>query len=181
MNENFFPYNRRQWRYYNEDIIQCRRRYNNMYNWLDADARYYSPWYKFQLYVIILVKFVQYVITLCDVMFFWSSTTILSSKWTNLPRVNESRLYMRRTAIDIANLRTVLFGKVTILIVDAKAICPTTSFTFAMSWRSNNVGHEGSDRNYPHISLMEILGHLFNLLRWRFGILFYRNLIKCLH
>lgn len=37
------------------------------------------------------------------------------------------------TAIDIVILRVVLFGKVTILIVDAKAICPTTCFTFAMS------------------------------------------------
>jgi len=32
-------------------------------------------------------------------------------------------------AIDVANLRVVLLGKVAILIVDAKAICPTT-FTF---------------------------------------------------
>lgn len=39
---------------------------------------------------------------------------------------------LRRTAIDVANLRVVLLGKVAILIVDAKAICPTT-FTFAMS------------------------------------------------
>lgn len=83
---------------------------------------------------------------------------------------------LRRAGIDIVNLRVVLFGKGTILIVDAKAICPTTCFTFAMSWRTNNVGHEGSNRNYLHISLGEILGRLFNFSKWRFGILFYRSL-----
>lgn len=40
---------------------------------------------------------------------------------------------LHRTAIDIVNLRVVLFGKVATLIVDAKVICPTTCFTFAMS------------------------------------------------
>jgi len=72
-----------------------------------------------------------------------SSNEFVARKWITST--------LRRTVIDIANLRVVLLEKVAILIVDAKAICPTT-FTFAMSWRSNNAGHEGSDRNYPHRS-----------------------------
>jgi len=53
-----------------------------------------------------------------------SSNEFVARKWITST--------LRRTVIDIANLRVVLLEKVAILIVDAKAICPTT-FTFAMS------------------------------------------------